>query len=81
MMNSDALSHGGQPEPVDPEDNDSTSDGTIQAICIILQPDMPEHMRQAHEEDEALTTVQNWVIRQTPHTILEQRRLSPEAAT
>ncbi len=77
--NADALSRGGKAEEADPEDSDDTL--AIQAMCVIMPPNLREKLREAQETDETLSKVRQWVIERQVPTTLERRRLSVEAAT
>ncbi len=58
--NVDALSRGGKAEEADPEVKDTPA---IQAMCIILPPNLWEKLREAQEVDENLSLVRRLVIK------------------
>ncbi len=57
--NADTLSWGGKAEEADPEPDDTPA---IQALCIILPPNLREKLREAQEADENLSIVRRWII-------------------
>ncbi len=60
---------------------DSDDTPAIQAMCVIMPPNLREKLREAQEADETLGKVRQWVIKREVPNTLERRRLSVEAAT